>query len=362
MKNLIGLTKIELIEELETIGFKPFRASQIWNHIYVRGVQDFSKMSDISRENQEILAQKYSLVRPKISQDFLAQDGTRKWLVKFADNNEVEAVFIPEENRATLCISSQIGCTLACKFCHTGTQTLVRNLTVEEIIAQILIAKDCLKDYTNNPPKLTNIVFMGMGEPFYNYDNVKKAIEIMLDQKGLSFAARRITVSTSGLVPEILKAAKELKTTLAISLHSANDAVRSKIMAINKKYPLDKLMKACKIYNKENKNHKITFEYVMLQNINDSDEQARELVAIIKKYNLDAKINLIPFNQWMSCGFEKSSGNRIMAFQKILKGAGLVAPIRKTRGDDVMAACGQLKSESQRNRIGTRHTPTITFF
>src|SRR3989338_2941539 len=180
MKNLIGLTKIELIEELETIGFKPFRASQIWNHIYVRGVQDFSKMSDISRENQEILAQKYSLVRPKISQDFLAQDGTRKWLVKFADNNEVEAVFIPEENRATLCISSQIGCTLACKFCHTGTQTLVRNLTVEEIIAQILIAKDCLKDYTNNPPKLTNIVFMGMGEPFYNYDNVKKAIEIML--------------------------------------------------------------------------------------------------------------------------------------------------------------------------------------
>ncbi len=355
MKNLIGLTKTELTQELATIGFKPFRASQIWNHIYVRGVVDFSKMTDISKEGQEALAQKYTLARPRLSHDATAQDGTRKWLVKFADNNEVEAVFIPEENRATLCISSQVGCTLACKFCHTGTQTLVRNLTTEEIIAQIMIAKDCFSDYGKIPPRLTNIVFMGMGEPFYNYENVAKAIEILLDQKGLSFAARRITVSTSGLVPEILKAAKELKTTLAISLHSANDAVRTSIMAINKKYPLDELMKACKIYNQENKNHKITFEYVMLKDVNDSDKQAFELVEIIKKYNIDAKINLIPFNPWMSCGFEKSSGNRIVAFQKILKDSGLVAPIRKTRGEDVMAACGQLKSESARVKKNPRN-------
>lgn len=363
MKNLIGLTKKELAQELINIGEKPFRAEQIWHFIYVRGVQDFSLMTNISKETRELLARNFTLARPTIDKDLTASDGTRKWLVKFADGNLVETVFIPEETRGTLCISSQVGCTLACKFCHTGTQTLVRNLTAYEITAQVLIAKDCLDDFkkigvgdkqaspTNQ--KLTNVVFMGMGEPFYNYENVANTVSILNDSAGLNLSARRITISTSGLVPEILRMAKELKTALAISLHATNDALRTSIMAINKKYPLDELMKACKIYNNET-GQKITFEYVLLENVNDKDEHARELIALIKKYNLNAKINLIPFNPWMSCGFERSSDERIFAFQKILKNAGLVAPIRKTRGDDVMAACGQLKSASQRQSKSNR--------
>ncbi len=363
MKNLIGLSKKEIGAELAAIGEKAFRAEQIWNWIYVRGVQDFSLMTNIAKETREILAKNFTLARPMIDKDMTASDGTRKWLVKFADGNLVEAVFIPEEKRGTLCISSQVGCTLACKFCHTGTQTLVRNLEAEEIIMQVMIAKDCLDDWKKigvgdkqadqQNQKITNVVFMGMGEPFYNYENVAKTVSVLNDSSGLNLSARKITVSTSGLVPEILRMAKEMKVALAISLHATNDALRTSIMAINKKYPLDELMKACKFYNKET-GQKITFEYVMLSDINDKNEHARELIALIKKYNLDAKINLIPFNPWMSCGFERTEDSRILQFQKILKDSGLVAPIRKTRGEDVMAACGQLKSDSQRKSKANR--------
>lgn len=358
MKNLIGLTKEQLTQELVNIGEKAFRAAQIWNWIYVRGVRDFAEMSNVSKATREILAQNFTLARPAVFKDLLATDGTRKWLVKFADGNQVEAVFIPEETRGTLCISSQVGCTLACKFCHTGTQTLVRNLEASEIVGQVMLAKDLLDDWKKvgvgdvaaspTRQKITNVVFMGMGEPFYNYENVAATARILNDSDGLNLSARRITISTSGLVPEILRMSKELKTALAISLHATNDTLRTSIMAINKKYPLDELMKACKTYNQENPGQKVTFEYVMLRDVNDKEEHARELISLIKKYNLNAKINLIPFNPWMSCGYERTEDARILNFQKILKNADLIAPIRKTRGDDVMAACGQLKSDSMR--------------
>lgn len=349
-KNLTHFTKDELLETLANLGEKPFRAKQIWNWIYVRGVKSFDEMTNISKETREILTQNFSLNRPEISKDFISFDGTRKWLVKFLDGREVEAVFIPEETRGTLCISSQVGCTLACKFCHTGTQTLVRNLEFHEIIAQILIAKDLINDWKKETRQLTNIVFMGMGEPFFNYENVSKAVKILNDNEGLDFSTRRITISTSGLVPEILRCADELKTNLAISLHATNDTLRTDIMAINKKYPLEELLKACKVYNQKNPNQKITFEYVMLKGVNDQDHHAYELIKIINKFNLNVKINLIPFNPWDGCVYDRTADLQIKNFQKILKDADLISPIRKTRGDDVLAACGQLKSESERER------------
>ncbi len=350
MKNLTNLSKEELTKELTDLGEKPFRAKQIWNWIYVKGARDFDAMSDVSKDLRQKLKENFSLTRPAISKDNLSFDGTRKWLVKFADGREVESVFIPEESRGTLCISSQVGCTLSCKFCHTGTQTLVRNLEAGEIIAQILIAKDCLEDWNLQNRKLTNIVFMGMGEPFFNYENVAKAVKILNDADGLALSNRKITISTSGLVPEILRAAEELKTGLAISLHATNDKDRTEMMAINKKYPLTELLKACKTYNKLNPQQKITFEYVMLKDVNDKEENALELVKLIKKFNLNVKINLIPFNVWDGCGYGRSPDAQINKFQKILKDADLIAPIRKTRGDDVLAACGQLKSLSIRER------------
>jgi 23S rRNA (adenine2503-C2)-methyltransferase len=307
-------------------------------------------MTNISKETRAVLAQHFSISRPEISKDLTSFDGTRKWLVKFTDGKEVEVVFIPEETRGTLCISSQVGCTLACKFCHTGTQTWVRNLEASEIISQILIAKDLIKDWDRNNRRLTNIVFMGMGEPFFNYENVAQTIKILNDTEGLDMSARKTTISTSGLVPEILRCAAELKTNLAISLHATNDELRTDIMAINKKYPLAELMKACQTYNKSNPNQKITFEYVMLRGVNDKEEHARELINLIKRYNLNAKINLIPFNPWLGCDYTNSEQQTILKFQKILKDANLVAPVRKTRGEDVMAACGQLKSASERQK------------
>jgi len=350
MINLIGLSKKYLEEKLIEIGEKPFRAKQIWNWIYARGALSFDEMTNISKETRAVLARHFSISRPEISKDLTSFDGTRKWLVKFTDGKEVEVVFIPEETRGTLCISSQVGCTLACKFCHTGTQTWVRNLEASEIISQILIAKDLIKDWDRNNRRLTNIVFMGMGEPFFNYENVSQTVKILNDTEGLDMSARKTTISTSGLVPEILRCAEELKTNLAISLHATNDKLRTDIMAINKKYPLAELMKACQTYNKLNPNQKITFEYVMLRGVNDKEEHARELINLIKRYNLNAKINLIPFNPWLGCDYTNSEQQTILKFQKILKDANLVAPVRKTRGEDVMAACGQLKSESERQK------------
>jgi len=346
--NLTHLTKEELLSELAKLGEPSFRAKQIWNWIYARGVKSFDEMTNIKKELRATLTQNFLLERPQISKDFISLDGTRKFLVKFPDDREVEAVFIPEETRGTLCISSQVGCTLACKFCHTGTQTLVRNLEFHEIVAQILLAKDLINDWDQGNRKLTNIVFMGMGEPFFNYENVAKAVKILNDEEGIGLSARRITISTSGLVPEILRSSIELKTNLAISLHATNDELRTDIMAINKKYPLKDLLAACKTYNRENPNQKITFEYVMLNEVNDHEKHAKELIDLINKFNLNVKINLIPFNPWDGCGYGRSGNNRIENFQKILKNAGLISPIRKTRGDDVMAACGQLKSLSQR--------------
>ncbi|MBP7709943.1 MAG: 23S rRNA (adenine(2503)-C(2))-methyltransferase RlmN [Rickettsiales bacterium] len=349
-KNLTHFTKDQLIDELAALGEKPFRAKQIWNWIFARGVKTFDEMSNVSKEMREVLAQNFSLNRPEISKDILSNDGTRKWLVRFSDCKEVEVVFIPEETRGTLCISSQVGCTLACKFCHTGTQMLVRNLEFHEIVAQILIAKDHLADWDKNNRKLTNIVFMGMGEPFFNYENVAKAVKVLNDSEGLDFSNRKITISTSGLVPEILRCADELKTNLAISLHATNDKLRTDIMAINKKYPLKDLLAACKTYNTKNPNQKITFEYVMLKGVNDQDLHARELVNLINRSNVNVKINLIPFNPWDGCEYGRTDIEQILKFQQILKNSGVISPIRKTRGEDVLAACGQLKSESERER------------
>ncbi len=349
-KNLTHLTKEELIAELATLGEKAFRAKQIWNWIYVRGAKSFDEMTNISKELREKLNSNFSLNRPQVSKDFISLDGTRKFLVKFPDGREVEAVFIPEETRATLCISSQVGCTLACKFCHTGTQTLVRNLEFHEIVAQVLLAKDLVEDWNKEQRRLTNIVYMGMGEPFFNYENVAKSVKILNDAEGLDLSNKRITISTSGLVPEILRAATELKTSLAISLHATNDALRTDIMAINKKYPLKDLLSACKKYNELNPNQKITFEYVMLKGKNDQEQHARELISLIRKFNLNVKINLIPFNPWDGCEYGRTNDPQIQKFQQILKDADLISPIRKTRGDDVMAACGQLKSDSEREK------------
>ena len=354
MLNLTHFTKEELFTELAKLGEPAFRAKQIWNWIYARGIKSFDEMTNIKKELRAILAQNFSLKRPEISKDFISFDGTRKFLVKFPDGREVEAVFIPEETRGTLCISSQVGCTLACKFCHTGTQTLVRNLEFHEIVAQILLAKDLITDWDQGNRKLTNRVFMGMGEPFFNYENVAKAVKILNDEEGIGLSARRITISTSGLVPEILRSSTELKTNLAISLHATNDELRTDIMAINKRYPLKDLLSACKTYNRENPNQKITFEYVMLNEVNDHEKHAKELIDLINKFNLNVKINLIPFNPWDGCGYGRSGNDRIEKFQKILKNAGLISPIRKTRGDDVMAACGQLKSLSERQKKSSK--------
>jgi 23S rRNA (adenine2503-C2)-methyltransferase len=354
-KNLTHLTKDQLKAELIAIGEKPFRAKQIWSWIYVRGVTSFDEMTDVSKKLREVLKENFTLDRPEISTIVTSTDGTKKWLMKFSDCKEVEVVFIPEKNRSTLCISSQVGCTLACKFCHTGTQTWVRNLAFHEIVAQILVAKDLTDDWDQGKKKLTNIVFMGMGEPLFNYENVAETVKILGDGEGLDFSSRRVTISTSGLVPEILRCAEELKTSLAISLHAPNDELRTEIMAINKKYPLKELMGACKKYNELNPSRKITFEYVMLKDKNDHPDHAVELIALIKKYNVNAKMNLIPFNKWDGCEYDKSEIDRIHDFQSILQRGGLISPIRKTRGDDVLAACGQLKSQSERVKRKKTH-------
>ncbi len=346
MVNLIGLSKEELKEELIKIGEKPFRSSQIWQWIYLKNARNFDELNNLPKDLREKLKANYSISPPQIIKDLKSKDGTRKWLIKFDDGQEVEMVFIPEEKRGTLCISSQVGCTLTCKFCHTGTQRLVRNLKAGEIIWQFLVARDLLKD----KKAITNVVFMGMGEPLFNFENVKKAIQTLNNDKGINFSKRRITISTSGVVPELLKFCDEINSGLAISLHATNNDLRSEIMPINKKYPLEELIKACQYYNKVNPK-RITFEYVMLKNINDSKDDAHALADFIKLNKLSAKVNLIPFNYFNDTIYECSSRNVMMAFANILKDYNISAPIRKTRGEDVMAACGQLKSLSESKRL-----------
>jgi 23S rRNA (adenine2503-C2)-methyltransferase len=346
MLNLIGLSQKELAAEMVKIAEKPFRAKQIWDWIYVKKAHDFVQFNNFPKTLRAKLAQNYSIAPPEVKKDLLSKDGTRKWLLRFSDNQEVEMVFIPEEERGTLCVSSQVGCTLTCTFCHTGTQRLVRNLTAGEIIWQFLSAEYLLKE----PRMITNIVFMGMGEPLFNFDNVKTAIEILRDPKTINFSKRRITVSTSGVVPALFKFCDEINCGLAISLHAVNDELRSKIMPINKKYPLTQLIEACQYYNQLN-SQKITFEYVMLKGENDSDQDAQNLVKLIQSHDLFVKVNLIPFNPWDQAIYSCSSNNRIRSFANILEDNNISAPIRKTRGEDVMAACGQLKSLSQSNKL-----------
>lgn len=351
---LIGLTLPEMIAALEAHGLPKFRAKQVWHWVYHRGVTDFEAMTNLPRDLRDTLIDKFSIERPGVMTEQKSTDGTMKWLLVMADGQQIEMVFIPEADRGTLCVSSQVGCTLTCRFCHTGTQPLVRNLGPHEILQQIMYARDVLGEWpvagekkdANQGRDLTNIVLMGMGEPLYNYANVAKAMQICMDEDGLGISKRRITLSTSGVVPQIVQCGEELNVNLAISLHAPNDAVRSEIMPINNKYPLAELLDACRNYPGLSDNRRITFEYVMLKDVNDSDDQARELAQLLR--GIPCKVNLIPFNPWPNSPYECSSGNRIHAFARILNGEGYDAPIRKTRGQDILAACGQLKSESQR--------------
>ncbi|MFI4984110.1 MAG: 23S rRNA (adenine(2503)-C(2))-methyltransferase RlmN [Rickettsiales bacterium] len=348
-QSLIGYSFEEIAAILKDLGEKPYRATQLWYWIYNQGVRSFDEMTNISKEFRARLAELYTLERTEITKELISFDETRKWLMKFPDGNEVETVYIPEEDRGTVCISSQVGCTLTCKFCHTGTQLLVRNLEPREIVAQFMIAKDSLNDWpaTKLNRRVTNIVMMGMGEPLFNYENVSKALLIIMDGGGLSLSKRKITLSTSGVVPLIERCGQDLGVNLAISLHGVTNEIRSKIMPINNKYKLEELIEACRNYpGLDHNGRKVTFEYVMLKDVNDSDADARGLIELIR--GIPSKINLIPFNPWPGTDFECSSPERIRKFASIIQNAGYMSPIRKTRGQDILAACGQLKSESQR--------------
>jgi len=347
---LIGLDRAELAAELARIGEPPFRARQLWHWIYHRGATDFAEMTTLAKSFRADLAERYVVSRPRAVVDRQSIDGTRKWLLGFADGQEAETVHIPEEDRGTLCVSSQIGCTLTCRFCHTGTQRLVRNLSAAEILGQIMLARDSLQEWPSPPDGrlISNIVMMGMGEPLYNYDNVAKALRIVMDGEGISISKRKITLSTAGVVPMIRRAGAELGVNLAISLHAVTDELRDRIVPINKKYPIAELMDACRSYPGLSNARRITFEYVMLKGVNDSPADARALIKLIE--GVPAKVNLIPFNAWPGAPFECSSNAAIAAFSDIVFEAGYASPVRTPRGRDIMAACGQLKSESIRQR------------
>ncbi len=353
-QNLVGLDREELAAALETAGAKGFRVKQVWQWIYHRGATDFEQMTNISKPVRQQLADRFVLERPAVSTHQQSTDGTQKWLLRFPDGKEVESVHIPEADRGTLCVSSQVGCTLNCKFCHTGTQRWVRNLGAPEIVGQVMLARDAFGEWPapEHDRSLTNIVLMGMGEPLYNYDNVAKAMRIVMDGEGLAISKRRITLSTAGVVPMIGQVGEELGVNLAISLHAVRDELRDELVPINKKYPLAELMDACRNYPGLSNARRITFEYVMLKGVNDSLADARAMVELLG--DIPAKINLIPFNPWPGTVYECSSNNAIRRFADFLSDAGLSAPIRHPRGQDILAACGQLKSESERIRASER--------
>lgn len=345
---LIGLSKTELAEQLNLIGEKPFRAKQLWQWIYFHGETDFDKMSNLSKDLREKLKENFTITRPKIVDEQISTDKTHKWLLEFADGQRVEMVYIPEDDRGALCISTQVGCAVGCRFCHTGSQKLTRNLTAGEIVGQFMTARDVYKEWptrTDENRMLSNIVVMGMGEPLHNVDNVITAMNILTDGEGIATSRRRITLSTSGIAPKIVQVAEATGVRLAISLHAPTNAIRSQIMPINDKYPLEEVMKACQEYQKKDGSRYITFEYLMLNGVNDSIENANQLISLMRKYQINAKFNLIAFNAWPGCSFEPSSNNRIHAFAKVLNHAGFAAPIRTPRGQDILAACGQLKSK-----------------
>ncbi|MDH3264195.1 MAG: 23S rRNA (adenine(2503)-C(2))-methyltransferase RlmN [Paracoccaceae bacterium] len=356
--NLIGLTRDGLREALLAAGTPDaqvkMRVGQIWQWIYHWGLRDFSGMTNLSKDYRELLAERFTIELPEVVSKQVSADGTRKYLVRIAGGHEVETVYIPEEDRGTLCISSQVGCTLTCSFCHTGTQKLVRNLTAGEIVGQVMLARDDLGEWpVPGVPKdetrlLSNVVLMGMGEPLYNFEAVRDAMKIVMDGEGIALSRRRITLSTSGVVPEIARTAEEIGCLLAVSFHATTDDVRDRLVPINKRWNIETLLGALRDYPRLSNSERITFEYVMLKGVNDSDEDARRLVRLIA--GIPAKINLIPFNEWPGAPYERSDWERIEAFADIVHKAGYAAPIRTPRGEDIMAACGQLKSATERAR------------
>jgi 23S rRNA (adenine2503-C2)-methyltransferase len=357
-QSLIGLSPDALKAALIGAGVPEksarMRASQLWNWIYVHGARDFAAMTNLAKDFRRLLEDNFTLARPEVVTAQLSNDGTRKWLLRTGPGIEFETVYIPEADRGTLCVSSQVGCTLNCRFCHTGTQKLVRNLNPDEILGQLFVARDALGDWPSTAPdrKVTNIVMMGMGEPLYNFDNVKAALGIVTDGDGLALSKRRVTLSTAGVVPMIPRAGAEIGSGLAISLHAVRDDIRDVIVPINKKYPLTELLEACRTYPGASNARRITFEYVMLKGVNDSLAEARELVRLIK--GIPAKINLIPFNPWPGAPYECSDWEQIEKFAEIVNRAGYASPVRTPRGRDIMAACGQLKSESVKERASAR--------
>lgn len=373
--DLIGLSVAEIRDVLIKAGLEEkqgkLRSKQLFHWMYHRGIDDFAIMTDMSKSLRPWLADRFVIGRPEIVEAHLSEDGTRKWLLRSADSQDYEMVFIPDEDRGTLCISSQVGCTLNCRFCHTGTMRLVRNLSPGEIVGQVMLARDALGEwpkgvmdfadeeeaentkeynqaYKSDGRLLTNIVLMGMGEPLYNFDNVRDAMKVVMDGSGLALSRRRITLSTSGVVPMIARAGEEINVNLAISLHAVNKETRDEIVPLNRKYSIEELLQACADYPGSSNSRRITFEYVMLKDKNDSDEDARELVKLLRQYDLPAKVNLIPFNPWPGSDYECSTPERIKAFSKIVFDAGISAPVRTPRGRDIMAACGQLKSASEK--------------
>ena len=363
--NIVGLTRSSLREALIGNGTPEkqanMRVGQIWQWIYEKGERDFSKMTNLAKPYREVLEKNFLISVPEIISKNISQDGTRKYLMRIDGGHEIETVYIPEENRGTLCISSQVGCTLTCSFCHTGTQRLVRNLTSSEIVGQILVARDDLGEWPSQeapkpkPRLLSNVVLMGMGEPLYNFNNVRDAMKIAMDPDGVALSRRRITLSTSGVVPEIAKTAEEIGCQLAISFHATTDEIRDKLVPINKKWNISNLLETLKNYPKVSNSERITFEYVMLKNVNDSDEDAHRLVKLIK--GIPAKINLIPFNEWPGSPFERSDWEQIKSFADIIYRAGYASPIRTPRGEDIMAACGQLKSATEKERKSKKIKP-----
>lgn len=358
--NLVGLTRDAFRQTLIDNGTPEkqakMRMGQIWQWIYQWGVRDFEAMTNLSKSYRAELAEKFEIRIPEVVSKLVSTDGTRKYLVRIAGGHEVEVVYIPEDGRGTLCVSSQVGCTLTCSFCHTGTQKLVRNLTAAEIVGQVMMARDDLGEWPEKgAPKdetrlLSNIVLMGMGEPLYNFENVRDAMKIVMDGEGIQLGRRRITLSTSGIVPEIKRTAEEIGCLLAVSFHATENDTRDILVPINKKWKIEPLLEALAAYPRATNSERITFEYVMIDGVNDTDDDARRLVKYLKDYEIPAKINLIPFNEWPGSNYRRSSNNRIRAFATILMEAGYASPIRKTRGEDIMAACGQLKSATERAR------------
>ena len=345
---LVGLNLEEITAHLAEIGEPKFRAKQIYQWVYVHGATDFAQMTNLSKDLRARLAEKFSLSRPKIVTEQISKDKTHKWLLEFADGQRIETVYIPEADRGSVCISTQVGCAVGCTFCHTGSQKITRNLTAGEIVSQFMVARDLYQEWPSTSQEnrlISNIVVMGMGEPLHNVDNVIAALKLLTDGDGIAISKRKVTLSTSGIVPNMLRIAKETGVKLAVSLHAPNNEKRSLIMPINKRYPIEEILQACQEYQKIVTSRYITFEYLMLDGINDSLDDARQLIDLMKKFKIGAKFNLIPFNPWPGCPYKPSSNNRVHAFAKELEKAGFAAPIRVARGQDILAACGQLKSK-----------------